>query len=280
MGATLSEYCVYRVTPPDYVHALGVDEVALSLSVTLMKSGHGGEIIFTVSDIRNRTPIVLLPQLLSPSDLTLLPSNAILYNLEQVSSESPWLTNEYVQLLRKFKLWDYSSLNQLAWSKLGIRKVKICPIGYAPELTRIKCVSEDIDVLFYGSLNDRRTSILSQIQQRGLRVVHAFGVYGEKRDELIARSKIILNIHFYEAQVLEIVRISYVLANRKCVVTEGPLAEYSFLKDGLIVASYTEIPNACVQLLSHKDTLTSIAQKGFEIIKSHSLDKILPTLLL
>ena len=36
----------------------------------------------------------------------------------------------------------------------------------------------------------------------------------------IARSKIVLNLHQYDAQVFEIVRVSYLLANRRAVVSE------------------------------------------------------------
>ena len=53
--------------------------------------------------------------------------------------------------------------------------------------------------------------------------MHPFNAYGGKRDALIARAKVVLNIHYYAAQVFEIVRVSYLLANSKAVVTEiGP----------------------------------------------------------
>ena len=41
-----------------------------------------------------------------------------------------------------------------------------------------------------------------------------------QRDALIARSKVVLNMHYYEPGEFESVRVSYLWANRKCVVTE------------------------------------------------------------
>ena len=86
----------------------------------------------------------------------------------------------------------------------------VVPIGYTRELTRIRRVAPpDIDVLFIGSINPRRRAVLEQMHADGLRVQAAFGVYGAERDALVARARIVLNVHFYEAKVLEMVRLSY-----------------------------------------------------------------------
>ena len=54
----------------------------------------------------------------------------------------------------------------------------------------------------------------------GINVKALFGVYGRERDKLIARSKIVLNMHHYSSQIFEIVRVFYLLTNRKAVVAE------------------------------------------------------------
>jgi hypothetical protein len=49
------------------------------------------------------------------------------------------------------------------------------PLGYATELPRIsRATEQDIDVLFYGSLNPRRAAVLDQLRQAGLAVEFAF----------------------------------------------------------------------------------------------------------
>jgi hypothetical protein len=45
-------------------------------------------------------------------------------------------------------------------------------------------------------------------------------VYGQARDALVARARIQLNVHYYEAKVFEVVRVSYLLANGRFVVSE------------------------------------------------------------
>jgi hypothetical protein len=50
--------------------------------------------------------------------------------------------------------------------------------------------------------------------------MHAFGAYGAGRDALVARSKIVLSMHYYEPAAFEIVRVAYLLANAKAVVAE------------------------------------------------------------
>ena len=79
---------------------------------------------------------------------------------------------------------------------------------------------EDIDVLFVGSVNERRLIVLKQLAAQGINVDARFNLYGAERDAFVARARIILNVHFYDARLFEIVRVSYLLANRKCVVSE------------------------------------------------------------
>jgi hypothetical protein len=99
-----------------------------------------------------------------------------------------------------------------------------------------------------------------------------FGVYGGMRDELIARSKLVLNVHFYEARVLEIVRVSYLLANRKCVVSEaGADAAYEQqFVTGVTFVPYHELPDACARLLKDPTKRQALAHNGFERMASLS----------
>ena len=123
-------------------------------------------------------------------------------------------------------MWDYSLHNidkwKTYWETMNCAYAPVhVPLGYVPELTRIRPAPiQDIDVLFYGSLNDRRSAIIKALCDAGANVHTVFGVYGKGRDELIARSKVVLNLHFYEQKLFEIVRVSYLLANSKAVVTE------------------------------------------------------------
>ncbi len=142
----------------------------------------------------------------------------ILFNLEQILEGSPWLKPEYLQLLKHYRSGITVHKICGALARYGIRAT-LCGIGYMPGLSRkLNRPSEDIDVLFIGSLNRRRRAILSALVGRS--IVHVFNLYGPERDAVIARAKIVSNVHYYESKVFEIVRVSYLLANHKCVVSE------------------------------------------------------------
>jgi hypothetical protein len=177
----------------------------------------------------------------------------IIYNTEHPSSG--WLAHRsYVGLLSTHEVWDYRPL--------GVgkgRRAKYVPIGYVPQLTRIpKADPQDIDVLFYGSMNDRRAKVLTELREAGLAVVNVFGVYGKERDALIARSKVVLNMHYYEPGEFESVRVSYLWANRKCVVSEEGRQSP---QDNRV--EYDRLASVCQYLAERPDQRAKIEDRDF-----------------
>jgi hypothetical protein len=195
----------------------------------------------------------------------------ILFNLEQVSETSSWMTGDYRDRLRRHEVWDYSPGNIRALHDMGISDVTLCPIGYAPDLSRIRpAQKQDIDVLFIGSLNQRRRQILKSLQAAGIDVRWGFDIYGRDRDNFFARAKLVLNMHMYDAKVFEIVRVSYLLANRVCVVSEtgaDPELESRF-RDGVAFAEVDDLPATCQRLLGDSDARRILQDEGFRIISS------------
>lgn len=258
-----------------------VDEVALSLSCALRRLGAGGKIVTTLFDLRGRTPIILLANVLKGPLIQQVPPNAIIYNLEQVSPDSRWFDRAYLSLLCSLRVWDYYEPNRLRLEELGVRDPKLCPIGYVPELTKIApAVEEDIDVLFYGSFNQRRVDLLRALAKSGLAVIFpTMPVFGIERDQLIARSKIVINIHYFEAMVPEIVRLSYLMANKRCVVSEAAPFGLGDLDGGVAEAPYEELVERCQQLVASPDERKAIAAKGFELFSKRDLVSILEPLI-
>jgi hypothetical protein len=151
-----------------------------------------------------------------------LPSNSIIYNVEMVVPGSPYI-QAMIPFVRRFETWDYSDANIANWSRLGVSdRVRLLKPGYLAENTRIDpATPTDIDALFYGTVNWRRDSIFADIARFGVRVHVASGVYGSERLALIARSKLVLNVHSREDSVLELGRIGDALANRRVLVTDA-----------------------------------------------------------
>ena len=252
-----AEYCIFQVSPVGYPHSHAFDEVAQALHFGFAELGRTAPIVHRVEDLQG-TPIVVGANLLgrfsdTKSVVEALPAGTILYNLEQIDTESDWLTEEYLSLLRRFRVWDYSPANANRLRDLGVLVEGVCGIGYVPELSRIdQSVEEDIDVLFYGGLNPRRQKILDELKGRGLNVVVAVNCFGETRDQLVGRAKLVLNIHYYEAKVLEMVRISYLLANGQCVVSEvgEDRHEESVFSEAIAFSSYEGLVERCVELVA------------------------------
>lgn len=258
-------YHILQVRPQGYIHAEALTELTLSCYFGLQRLGE------TVS--RDMEPpagraIVFGAHLLNQSST--LPANAIVYNTEQILPGSPWIRSAYLDRLRNHVVWDYSERNALRLRELGVPDVRHVPVGYVPELVRIQPVVEDIDVLFYGSLNERRLYVLDQLKRRGLNVVDLFGVYGQTRDRMIARAKIVLNVHFYESKIFEIVRVSYLLSNSKAVVCEcGSETEIDVhLRDAVYCADYAKLSDACVVLLQDEGMRHALALRGHEIFSN------------
>jgi len=267
-----NEFSIWQVQIPGYVHSHAFDEVALGLQAGFDRLGISAPIVSEMEDIRGKGVVLgcnFLPKIkIFPSKL---PKNLILFNLEQVYRTSPWITKDYLDLLKRFVVWDYSEKNIEAWREMGLERVVRCGIGYEPELRRIPEATEtDIDVLFYGSVNPRRKKILEALQKAGLRVKTLFGVYGDERDRYIARSKMVLNLHFYDAQVFEIVRVSYLLANRRFVVSEVGADEWGkdIFGEGIAFSSYEELVETCVRYAADEAARVEVARRGFERMRS------------
>jgi hypothetical protein len=215
----------------------------------------------------------LLPELLVAS-----PKDTIYYNLEQISHSPQYVPSDSLDTTRfvasNLQIWDYSCINIETWNKFNPKfGVKFVPIGYAPVLSRVtNAPAQDIDILIYGSVGERRLAVFSELGRLvniGISAVFATGLYGATRDSLIARSKLVLNINnITHSRIFEIVRVSYLLANSKAVVADVSPDSYieSDIVSGVKFVPVEEIPRACRQLLQDEALRSRLERQGFECI--------------
>jgi len=174
------------------------------------------------------------------------PKRTILYNFEHVASQQDFSSQHTKEILEYFgpNVWDYSLSNVKNLQKKGIT-VKYVPLGYVPELSIDSSYEEDIDVLFYGRLNAHRKSILETLRANGIQVLHANArepIFGKQLNQLIMRSKIILNLrYFLEEEEWKMTRFLRPLANAKLIVSErsGNDEELLEWKEGVIFVETT-----------------------------------------
>lgn len=263
-------YTLWIVSPPDLVWSHVFDEVALAFQSAFRTLGHNVPIVTDSRQIEG-TAIVFGANL-CPMYKIPLPDHCIVFNLEQVHPASRWFQPDYgyIELLKQHSVWDYNRQNIEALRQFGIEGVVHCGIGYAPELTRIRRGKEDTDVVFIGGGHPRRKKILDRITASGMKLQEVYKVFGKERDNWIARGKIHLNIHKEPAGLFEIVRVSYLLANRSFVISEQPqdreMAEA--FKDAVVFCPYDQLVEQCRHYLVHPKERKRIAEAGFEIFRN------------
>jgi hypothetical protein len=265
------EFSVLIVTPPNYTHAECFREVAETISHGLQELGHAARM--TTEPRPGTRHIVLGAHLLLHYALP-LPADSILYNLEQLPLRDETWVRRYVALLGRYTVWDYADENIALLLQMGIGAAALLPLCHYPGLTRIpQNLAKDIDVLFIGSLNERRRSMLARLQQAGMGVVSLFNKYGQERDGLVARAKIMLNIHFYEARIFEAVRVSYYLANGLCVLSEssGDAMLDAEWGAGVCFAPYQGLEQKAQALLADEALRADYGKRGLALMRQRPI---------
>ena len=241
------------VQPHGYIHSAAFVELAELVAYGLQDLYHNARV--TTNHIATHaTNIIVGVHLLEPHLVPAVPRSSIILNTEQVWSETPSAWKDTIfEWSRNFEVWDYSERNIERLKQVGAKNCKHLRIGFHKKLRRLaKPLTQDIDVLFYGQINDRRREIINALLARGLQTRILVGVYGRERDALIERSKIVLNLHQFDSKIFEVVRVFYLMTNSKAVVAEvGPEThvEPCYLA-GICASEYERLVDSCAALLS------------------------------
>ena len=244
----MAKFNLCTIRPKGFLHASAFDDVKSSLAWALSALGH--EVLLTENTFSASasTNIIFGAELLSAR---VTPTDSILYNMEQPSHPSLAPNGAIISLAWGHRVWDFSARNVARWRDMGLDAIHV-PIGYTPNLTRIpKAPVQDIDVCFMGWMTPRRLRLLADLRTAGLTVFASDACYGGARDNILSRSKVVLNVHHDGRDMFEIVRVSYLLANSKFVVSEmsSDESDYSWA-DGVCVSSYDNLVSNCMIALS------------------------------
>ena len=270
-----------HVVPDPRIHGVyGYAEVIETVRWGLSELGH--EVSVAVNTYANdRTNIIFGAQMIDLPTLQRLPRGSIVYHLEQMAGiPLAELRPSIPYIAQNFQIWEYSQSNQEAWRRVhDACQPKFVPIGWAPTLRRIpKRPDEDIDVLFYGLPNESRLGALAGLCVVGLKCVYACGLYGASRDDLIGRAKLVLNLNLYKkTRLFEIVRVSYLLANGKAVVSDifpDSVVEPD-IKDAVAFTPPELLTETCVKLISDNAARSTLASRGQAIIERRDIRQIL-----
>jgi hypothetical protein len=248
------------IVPPGYQHAHAFTDLALLLKYSLTDLGYDCDLTLNTMD-ESRINILLGYHLLR-FDESIRRFRYIPYQLEQLH-ERQGVYSENVRLLLEnaFAVWEYAEENAAFLKEKEFEPQLLVP-GYHRALKVLRSdADKQYDVLFYGSLNERRRRVLQALQAAGVRVQALFGVYGERRNRAIEQAVIVLNVHHYAMQIFESVRVSFLLNNAAFVLSEQS-ESLPYEDTGIVACAYEEIPQKCRALLDQKECL---APRGEEM---------------
>lgn len=279
------KYNLVRIVPDNgfYIHSNVFHEIEAAVFFTLQRLGHDvtNSINDFVPDCRN----IVFGMHHCPVDVVRhdVPKNTIVYSLEQMRDQPECL--RWCRKYRGLEVWDYSKRNVEVLQKAGVENIKHVQIGYVPEISyfeRNKPEERDIDILAYMSPSERRLKIMNQFaEDKNINFVAVQGTYGEERDELIKRSKLVINLHNHDNQIFEMVRISHLIQNKVPVLCErNSNTDFPPYMEGTVnTSTYEDFVKQAYKLLENVQELDKKAEEGLEIFKQSPMEKFIKEVL-
>jgi len=211
------------------------------------------------------------------------PPNTIFFNMERYAGMSLVGTGAH-HVANRFQIWDYSQGNVASWNAVMPKfPAYYAQTAYAPNLEKVPAgLTQDIDVLYYGNITADRFDALHKISGlrpdlTGLSVMTLCNVWGAQRDEFIARSKVVVN--FSRGNIFEIVRVSYLMANKKAVIcdfSDDLQIEDDLRRDNTLrFVRSAELQSACQALVADAAAREAYAAQGYERFKQRDIRQVI-----
>lgn len=203
------------IQPAGYVHSLVFLDTARYFRYQFRKLGY--DVVISKNRVRaDCVNIVFGAHLGVPSEWHARYC-LVLVNLEQLGAGGAELPDAYLQLLSRHPVIDYRPENRRAYRDLeNSSDVPLVEFHHAPYLSTAPCFNlcdRPIDLLFIGSMNERRQRLIERIRSTGVDVaVFDQPMYGPERDDYVRQAKAVINIPFYETGTFEQVRAFGVLS--------------------------------------------------------------------
>ena len=218
-------------------------------------------------EINKQLHIVICPQAFKN-----LPHYYIAYQMEQLR-ESHWWTKQYQNILRNsLAIFDYTQSNIDFMLEEGFLQKKLVYLPLSINLDYQKHLLRDFardGVIFYGHIgeSDRRKTALGALTSIPINIIT--NSFGDKLYCEILKSKIVLNIHYYNDALLETTRIYESLSLGAIVVSEESknMDEYPDLKEKVVFfksGNYKQLLEILEKLLVDKSEYNEHLNKILE----------------
>ena len=130
-------------------------------------------------------------------------------NLEQLTSDSILVDDEYTAMISKFPLIDYSPVNINLINSINEEKLNHrLEFPFIPYSTNhnYDLSIRPYDFAFVGAINQRRLDLLSKLSDYGFKIKIISNKYKNELEQTLSDCKALLNIHYYESSIFEIAR--------------------------------------------------------------------------
>jgi SAM-dependent methyltransferase len=209
------------IQPPGYVHSLGFLDQARYARYQFRRLG--AEVSIGKNRLREDAANIIFGAHLGLENNLKERFNYVIFNLEQLGEGGANVSSDYLNLLRSSAVIDYDERNLAAYScKKG--DIPVVSFQYAPYLKSENFIPIDdrpIDLLFFGSMNERRQALITRIEACGWNVsMFDQPLYSEERDHFIRQSKAVFNCHFYESSRFEQARAFHSISLGTPIISE------------------------------------------------------------
>ena len=196
-----------------------LDDIACCLTDALRKAGHEATIFpefdsgidqWRTGD-SGRTEQCFQVVIGAHRESVILPTYTIIIYQTEVSGSGSFPASYAEKLKRALCVWDSAP-------GYGTGDAVVEPGLF---LQRVRPITQDIGILFYGSLTDRRIELLTKLHDAGLGLECHFNVFGEERNVLIDRAKVIVDIKQREDDPSDKTRTFFLDSRGACVLTEN-----------------------------------------------------------
>lgn len=184
------------------------------------------------------------------------PARTVLFNMEQLGSDSPLSRGDYMATLARWTVADYHTANVECLRRANGPRQRVHEIPVVPcdsvVFTRDPDHGAEVDVLFFGSENGRRARIFEQLRAAGLSVEVVGGAYAWELTPAVRRARLVLHVHYYETRLFPVARMLQPVASGVPIVCETSVcpALNDWSSSGIVFADYDRLAQACVDLLA------------------------------
>lgn len=259
------KFNIVVIDPPNYAYTHFLFDTIKYLSYGLESLGHDCYIsknkfdsgrINIIFGGHNITKFSIVSAILqSKLNYIVLQSEIVRHETINTQTNKEQFTNIYLPLLENaIEVWDANSINLGVLNRMGI-KVELFRLGYHSAMEEILDKNtQDIDFLFFGSITPHRKEMLDLLAKEKFKTEIVFDPVAFYRNDLIARSKIILNIRQGDNMPqLPYTRIVYAVNNKKLVISEN-CEDQEWLEDIFLHTETEKFIDLCIETIERNDS--------------------------